>query len=210
MSVPRKHLWIAATLLSISAPVFRGTMLAYHANKIALGTLTPAYFDFLGLGGLLAIVWENRRAQLALRLLGSGAIIFLGFGLVMGLAVQNFLILWALAFAAVVSKAAEGFTGYAGSLLRWSVLRYIGRISYGIYLYHLPALLLVLRISKKLGREIPEVGMNRFVVMGIATVSIAALSWHLFEGPINRLKRFFPYRPRRPSRELGLPAPLQA
>ena len=45
-------------------------MLAYHANKFAIGMLTPAYFDFLGFGGLLAVVWENRAAQFIFRLTG--------------------------------------------------------------------------------------------------------------------------------------------
>ena len=210
ISVPRKHLWIAATLLSLSAPVFREVMLACHANKIAIGTLTPSYFDFLGLGGLVAVVWENRRAQVLLRLVGSFTIVLLGVGLAVGFAMQNLVVLWALAFTALVSKGAEGFTGPVGSLLRWSVLRYIGRISYGMYLYHFPALLLVARACKRLHAPLPDVGANRFAVVGIVTVSIAALSWHLFEGPINRLKRFFPYRVRRKPDELALPAALQA
>ena len=100
----------------------------------------------------------------------------------------------ALGFAALVSKSAEGFTGCVGSLLRWSVLRYIGRISYGMYLYHFLALLIIARVCKKLGTGFPEAGVNRFVVAGILTVLMAALSWHLFERPINQLKRLFPYR----------------
>ena len=210
MSVPRKRLWIAATLLSVSAPVFREVMLACDANKIAVGTLTPAYCDFLGLGGLVAVVWENRRAQVLLRWFGSLTIVVLGVGLAIGFAMQNLVTLWALAFTALVSKSAEGFTGPVGSLLRWSVLRYIGRISYGIYLFHFPALLLVARVCKRLHTPLPEVGPNRLAVAGIVTLSIAALSWHLFEGPVNRLKRFFPYRVRRKADELALPAAVQA
>ena len=207
---PRKHLWIAALLLSLSAPVFRGLMLAFHANKIAVGTLTPAYFDFLGFGGLVAVVWENRRARCALRWVGTCAIVCLGAGLALGFAMQNVVILWALAFTAFVSKGAEGFTGPVGSLLRWSVLRYIGRISYGMYLYHLPALLIVARFCKKFRIPFPDFGIAGLFVTGILTVIVAALSWHLFEGPINRLKRFFPYRPRPSPGDVGLPAVLQA
>jgi peptidoglycan/LPS O-acetylase OafA/YrhL len=210
MSVPRKHLWIAALLLTLSAPAFRAAILAYHANRLAVGILTPAYFDFLGLGGLLAVVWEKRRARLALRLFGGAAIVLLSVGLAFGFAMAQAMVLWALAFTALVSKAAEGFGGPLGSLLRWSVLRYIGRISYGVYLYHFPAALLVAKICNKLGVRFPDLGIYRFLVMGIVTVAIAALSWHLFEGPINRLKRFFPYRPRRRPSGVGLPAVLQA
>jgi len=206
--VRRKHLWIAAVLLSLSGPAFRAAMIVYHGN--ALGTLTPTYFDFLGFGGLLAVVWGNPAAQLIFRLTGILAVVVVGVGFVLGFAMQNVMILSALAFAALVSKSAEGFTGSVGSVLRWSVLRYIGRISYGMYLYHFLALLIIVRVCKKLHTGLPEAGVNRFVVAGILTVSMAALSWHLFEGPINRLKRFFPYRPRPSPSGVGLPAVLQA
>jgi len=196
ISVPRKRLWIAAVSLCASAFVFRTAMRVYNVNYITFGTLSPTYFDFLGLGGLLAVVWEKPRAQFILRVAGSFATVLLLLGLAVGFAIQDAMILWAFAFTGLVSKAAEGFTGPVGSFLSWSVLRYIGHISYGIYLYHLPALLFVVRVYKKLGVRFPDVGLGRFVVAGVVTVSIASLSWHLLEGPINRLKRFFPYRAR--------------
>jgi peptidoglycan/LPS O-acetylase OafA/YrhL len=205
----RRKVWIAAILLSASAPVFRAIMIACHANKIAVGTLTPGYFDFLGLGGLVAVVWGNRRAQTILRVAGIAAIVLLLLRFLVGFAMQEGFF-WALGFAALVSKSAEGFTGSVGSLLRWSGLRYLGRISYGMYLYHFLALLIIARVCKKLGIGFPQAGVNRLVVAGILTVGMAALSWHFFEGPINRLKRFFPYRPRPSPGDVGLPAVLQA
>jgi peptidoglycan/LPS O-acetylase OafA/YrhL len=163
-----------------------------------VGTLTPAYFDFLGLGGLLAVVWKNQRAQLLLRLAGIVAVVLLAVSLTFGFTTSHDMILWALAFTALVSKGAEGFSGPVGALMSWSVLRYIGRISYGIYLYHLPVLLLLTRGFKKLGSQFPDAGLEQLIMGGTITVLIAALSWHFFEAPINRLKRFFPYRARAP------------
>jgi peptidoglycan/LPS O-acetylase OafA/YrhL len=201
ISVPKRNLWIAATLLSASAPLFRGAMLACNASRIAFGTLTPTYFDFLGLGGLLAVVWEKRRAELVLRLLGGAAIVILGVSLAFGFATAHAMILWALAFTALVSKAAKGFTGAVGYFLNWPVLRYLGRISYGIYLYHLPAFLLAWKTYEKFGGRFPGLGPKRFVIAGTITVLIAAVSWHFLERPINRLKRFFPYQARAPRRD---------
>jgi peptidoglycan/LPS O-acetylase OafA/YrhL len=37
------------------------------------------------------------------------------------------------------------------------------------------------------------------VVLLLATIALAALSWHLFERPINQLKRLFPYRANGPN-----------
>jgi peptidoglycan/LPS O-acetylase OafA/YrhL len=194
ISVSKRSLWIAATVLCALAPLFRGTMLIWGASNIAFGTLTPTYFDFLGLGGLLAVVWGNRRAHFILRSLGGIAMVILALNLIFEFTtVNNAMTLWALAFTALVSKAAEGFGGPVGSFLNWGVLRYLGRISYGIYLYHLPVLL-VWTFSQKLGVRLPDVGAERFVIAGMITVLLAATSWHFYERPINDLKRFFPYR----------------
>ncbi len=102
--------------------------------------------------------------------------------------------LWALAFTGLVSKASEGFTGSVAVLLNSSPLRNLGRISYGIYLYHLPAVVLVEKSLKQLGFTLPSIGPRRFALAGAVTLALAALSWHFLEAPINRLKRFFPYR----------------
>jgi peptidoglycan/LPS O-acetylase OafA/YrhL len=73
---------------------------------------------------------------------------------------------------------------------------YLGKISYGLYVYHL-------FVIRHLGSGIAQLhvsGLWRLKVplaFGI-TVLVAMLSWHLFEFPINNLKRFFPYgKPRR-------------
>ncbi|MBA2528118.1 MAG: acyltransferase, partial [Pyrinomonadaceae bacterium] len=110
--VPRRSLWLAATLLIALGPVSRWLMLAHGANKIAFGTLTPAYFDFLGLGAFLAIVGAQPRAQFVLRLFGitAGAVLAIGASFAMNFKGTD-VFLWALAFTGLVSKASEGLTG---------------------------------------------------------------------------------------------------
>ncbi len=197
--VPRRSLWLAATLLIALGPVSRWLMLAHGANKIAFGTLTPAYFDFLGLGAFLAIVRVQPRAPFVLRLFGvtASAVIAIGVSFAMNFKGLD-VFLWALAFTGLVSKASEGFTGSVALLLNSSPLRYLGRISYGIYLYHLPAVVLVEKSLKQLGFTLPSIGPRRFALAGAVTLALAALSWHFLEAPINRLKRFFPYRTVKP------------
>lgn len=93
----------------------------------------------------------------------------------------------------LIYRAAEGFTGIPGMLLTRRPLLYIGKISYGIYIYHVPVKWLInLNGSawlNRLPRAIPQAA-----VFLIVTVAVAAISWHFFELPINRLKRLFPYR----------------
>jgi peptidoglycan/LPS O-acetylase OafA/YrhL len=182
-------------------------MLICGANEVAVYMLTPASFTALGCGALLALVREMPRAQSIIRLLGVTAFIALvamdvtvRFGsldvpLWVRYAVTDTLCTAAL--TALLSKAAEGFTGPVGALLTLAPLRYLGRISYGLYLYHLPALLLVIIAFNKVGLPIPDPGPIKLLIVGAVTVVAAALSWHLFEEPINRLKRLLPYQARR-------------
>ncbi len=56
-------------------------------------------------------------------------------------------------------------------------LRYLGTISYGIYLWHWP----VLQLLHRTGKLSPAMGLG--MTIGI-TLVIAAVSWHFFEKPI--------------------------
>jgi peptidoglycan/LPS O-acetylase OafA/YrhL len=81
----------------------------------------------------------------------------------------------ALAYASVVFVAC---TLNNGSWLKVTTpLRYMGVLSYGIYLWHLPVLLSVQKIEGIAPQEALP------IIMGI-TVLLAAASWHFFEKPI--------------------------
>jgi len=75
----------------------------------------------------------------------------------------------------------------------WAPLRYIGTISYGIYVWHLATPILIHFAQRRL--HYPELGQN-FELSNVVVLSIgmASASWWLFERPINELKRYFPYR----------------
>ena len=79
-------------------------------------------------------------------------------------------------------------------LLVWPLslgpLAYLGRISYGLYAFHLPVLRGVWPVEVPYAFYIPEIQRSL-----IETTILAALSFRFFEGPINRLKdRFEPAR----------------
>lgn len=78
-------------------------------------------------------------------------------------------------------------TGVIASALSWEPAVYLGRISYGLYVLHIPALALTTGIW----------GVTwRAVIAGMALTIIAAMaSWHFFESPILSLKSRFPYGP---------------
>jgi peptidoglycan/LPS O-acetylase OafA/YrhL len=63
-------------------------------------------------------------------------------------------------------------------------LRYLGEISYGIYLWHVPVLLSVLQ------RKLDWQGPRLLIFVLSATLLLAAFSWHLMEKPaMERVKR---------------------
>jgi peptidoglycan/LPS O-acetylase OafA/YrhL len=72
----------------------------------------------------------------------------------------------------------------------WPVFVYLGRISYGLYVFHNFAW----SIRLWLASFFPAVGqIDSTLCAFLITVMLAVLSWHLLEGPANQLKRFFPY-----------------
>jgi peptidoglycan/LPS O-acetylase OafA/YrhL len=66
-------------------------------------------------------------------------------------------------------------------------LPYLGKISYGLYVFHFPCLLLA------------YVWFSPFIAHGTAipgllmTVGASMLSWHFFEKPMNAQKKGFSY-----------------
>jgi peptidoglycan/LPS O-acetylase OafA/YrhL len=70
------------------------------------------------------------------------------------------------------------------SALEWPLLRYIGRISYGLYIYHLPAFYLCGTILHKLLVHFD--GATTIVVNIALTIGIAALSYRFIERPLLR------------------------
>jgi peptidoglycan/LPS O-acetylase OafA/YrhL len=67
---------------------------------------------------------------------------------------------------------------------------YLGKISYGLYLYHLYCLDIALHFAPK-GSH-----LHAAIAIGM-TVAIAMVSWHVFEKPINDLKNRLQYPERR-------------
>jgi peptidoglycan/LPS O-acetylase OafA/YrhL len=183
--------------------------------------------DALGLGALLAMSIESpihfgiTRNRLTSVSRNIGLPGFLGLLILYVMHKQEFLtpvflyFAAALAFTWIVSTAASGFQGTIGKLMTLPPLLYLGRISYGLYLYHWFAPNLVKQTWLKIGVPLTEFGMpvrlvdfaavlsrqyatklTAFIVLvlySLVAVGMASLSWYLWERPATTLRRFVRY-----------------
>ncbi|RIK80386.1 MAG: hypothetical protein DCC68_11175 [Planctomycetota bacterium] len=162
--------------------------------------LTPGCLDSLGLGALLAWYQRSERPlgdidRLSAWALRSGLLIvgihlacqYLDISFKLWLLTRDFGA--ALVACWLVHRASEGFAGAWGRVLSNGFLVYLGTISYGMYLFHN----FVPWLAEFAGFAVPMHGIERFLFVGASTIVVAALSWHVFEKPLNALKDNFPY-----------------
>ncbi len=156
--------------------------------------LTPYHFDTLGGGALIALLQPGRGR--AVRWIEGHAAWLLSAGLAM-LAIHHFLFnVHALLCAAIlmititlVVGGTKGFGGAAGRLLDMRWLGYIGRISYGIYLYHKPIPLFVQILLDRSGIQVHGIIL---VLLSMAlTFAIAHFSFVWIEQRFLKLKDHF-------------------
>jgi peptidoglycan/LPS O-acetylase OafA/YrhL len=195
--VPERRLpWLFGGFI-LCGPLSCALLLAARCDEITVQVPTTSNLDTLGMGSLLAFLNDpgGRAASYRFRLAGLlvGAPVYVAhkiFG-------QTNLVLLDLAFAGIcvslVHHAAAGVTGPVRALFDLPPLRYLGKISYGVYLFHNfsePAVAIVFRRTHL---SFPTEQGLRFLVLSGATILAATVSWYCFEKPLNNLKRFFPY-----------------
>jgi peptidoglycan/LPS O-acetylase OafA/YrhL len=96
-------------------------------------------------------------------------------------------------YGAILAQTAAGFGGLLGAVLTFKPILYLGRISYGIYVYHYFAPAGVHWLAARFGVNMGHQEPATLVAYTIFTLALAISSWHLLEFPINRLKRHFAY-----------------
>lgn len=78
------------------------------------------------------------------------------------------------------------------AVLRLPALRYTGKISYGMYLFHFPLFLLIQRLVPALGISRSTVSNLAIGLLQITAATLAAsIPWRFFESPILSYKKKF-------------------
>ncbi len=93
----------------------------------------------------------------------------------------------------LVSSCSRGIGGYLGRFIECPPMTALGRVSYGVYLFHAIVLALVVKAQPWIPVNVSEQGPGRFLVAGAGTLIVASISWLAFEKPLNALKHYFPY-----------------
>src|SRR4029077_15894445 len=92
------------------------------------------------------------------------------------------------AFVVLVARTATGFDGCVRRFLSLPGLVFAGRISYGLYIYHILVAILFDRWLPSPMRWLLVIPSMRLIVLGTATLVVAALSWGVIQAPVNRLR----------------------
>ena len=185
--------WIAAAA---------GRMFFWWNGDYIIGVLSPFPFDCLTVGIAAAIVQAEGNflgvgRDTVLRIsrwaLAAAVVVLLlrqfqdqRIAGLLGQGFENITV--SLAVAGLVLSLWTSAATRSASFLAVTPLPYLGRISYGLYVFHLPCLVLAAVWFSFLpfGHAVPALAM---------TIGLAALSWRFVEGPINAQKRRFPMLP---------------
>jgi peptidoglycan/LPS O-acetylase OafA/YrhL len=176
---------------------FHGASLEFMHN-FTLCRLEP-----LAAGGLAGLWLRSRNCNLRRWNRGAWIALLIGCGGVLlslvDWGVQSLILSYpfvASAFAGLLAIAltANPSTSSMGKALTQKWLTYTGKISYGIYLIHVPIFMAISCATRHiLGTAPPSLGLQLLVVLaGFGSVYlVASLSWRFFERPILRWKEKF-------------------
>ena len=214
--------WVCGGLVAVSLAT-RTVLVLHGASNITVLALTPCRMDGLAAGSMLALL-ARRPGGLpgARRTLawvgGTVGVALAAFVVVRGPDWTFSTVGQTVGFTAVAVTYAAG-VGIAaaappasrfGRAFDWPPLRHLGRLSYGIYLFHSPLRGVIrdrvygpAQFLTLGGSQLPGQLLFYALSMPLA-VAAAWVSWHTYEGQFLRLKRFVPTPAGRPPH--GLPA----
>ena len=193
----RRLVWVLAGGAA-TAVLYRWIMTLTSVAYPDIGT--PAALDALCMGGALALAKHAGIPYRSLRPYLWSALISALVAIAIlehsGSASAKFVLVdfcFAVVFTAIVAAADHGVKGPLKTIFESRPILYIGRISYGIYLYHLFVAYVTLRAASYIGFDLPARGIATFLMVSALTIVAATISWFVVERPLASWKRRFPY-----------------
>ncbi|RKT54938.1 acyltransferase family protein [Saccharothrix australiensis] len=178
----RRVMWWLLVAVFVESLVFSVALTGVDQPLAYFHSLTRAW-EF-ALGGLLALLADrvtlSRAARVVLGWAGIAGLVACGLVLQVGAVFPGWLALWpTLCGAAVILAGTSGSGLGADRLLGTPFLRYVGDLSYALYLWHWPVLVLFLVVRGQ--REMGLVD-GAFVIAVAVLLSVA--THHLVEKPV--------------------------
>lgn len=201
--LPRRAILPVTLALVLTSPAFRLWIVA--GGDPFLDVLLPSQVDALALGALLAQMrgrggkrwgvqrWAGRLPSPGLMALGLLGLVLAIAALDLAGAQVPALVAWLVVPALVALFAAGAILSAIGPspprLLLWQPMRRLGRISYGIYIYHyfMPPFVATY-LPGLAAPESPAEKLLRLAVWIGLTLAVASLSWQFLERPALALK----------------------
>lgn len=208
--LPRKWVPHFILLAICIGPLYR--FWAYQTYRFEISpfdfkaaTFTLANLDSLGMGAMLAYFWRTKLTMATIQksltslVLPSGLLLY-----IVTLVLYHYHIKPSVFFALndfsasliftwLIGSAGHGFNGITARFMTIPSFVYLGKISYGIYVYHYFMPLLILPFFDAVNLSYQGPGFINFVISSLLTLGIASLSWHLIELPLNNFKNRFQY-----------------
>lgn len=199
-------------VILLLSPVARGVSIHFGTTWHFVYTLPWLRLDGLAIGGLIAILlrepafdsnkWKQYvKGALAVSAIAAAVTLWRH-----ALPLSGLESIWIYSWLALTFGATL-FLGVVGKPIaifeaRW--LRYVGEISYGLYLLHTP----VFAFVNVVGRHVHATGRVfdfEMIAMKLILVMImASVSWFAMESPVLKLKKYF--QPRKQAKEIAVGA----
>lgn len=211
--IPQRYLPVTFYSIMVGGVAFRLLYSQVHPAEqtVPMVILTPSCMDTFAYGGLLAWQQYYRRSTIPLFKKIFAVVVPLWI-LLIALHQRVLLLAFDRAFISVgtmvlIAGADKGYKNGFGRFLQHKWVIYLGKISYGIYLYHL----VVPYVFWKLYNDVAHWLLQKYQVSltpltivlvnpvvslifyFILTALFASFSWYLLEKPISSLKRYFTY-----------------
>lgn len=203
--VPRRSTASIVVAALVAYPIYVGILFHFDLQNFVYSTPLGA-LNTLGSGALLALLVRDARCKEVCQNVSPFlAVVLTGLYLLLitscystSLLIYLFQsALMAVTLLAIVAWAAQPGESIVARGLMTRPLQFVGTISYGIYLLHPFVPVAVRSVLSHFGfNTAATLGKLQLPFFLLATIGIASLSWYLFEKPINKFKKHFPYVPK--------------
>jgi peptidoglycan/LPS O-acetylase OafA/YrhL len=189
---PRKRLPWVALLLIVIAPILRALYTPLLANPWLIYKLTPFRMDELAAGALIGLLYDDNKERISK--IGLAWLIPAACGIaaleicrrIGGFSTADFtvkanVLTYEFNLLVVASVFLWALSDRGTQILKFPVVRWVGRVSYSFYLIHITAFVIC-------GKFINERYLLTLVT-AIAALAYAAVSWYVMEQPLTKRRK---------------------